>query len=764
MPSAGLTPAPSPSAAPPASPTPSSGPTPQPTATASGTISLTSPAAGAVVTGNVSFSAQANGASFAQVDYLVLGHSVTQGAPPTASPYSYTWNSNWYWNGAVQVVAVGEDSAGNPLAQSAPVAFTISNSDARVSTQNLRNGQVVSGKLAWSATAHDSNTVQAVGHILDGNQVWLSFFSPATADVTDNQYTLDTTSLSNGLHDLFLYEVPTAGAANNPNDNPVAMDDVQVDVENGHLPLALQAQWWDVYLAVGESTQLVPSMVYTDHTSAALSPASVSFSSDTPAVATVDSQGNLNALSQGVAFITLSSGGFSGITRVVVRPHDFPHFSKSGQILHAYTPGSSYWVRTLFNLDAGPLPDYGYVPDPATMHAAGVSAMNGGFFQNPADLGYSCPGSFNLSQWEAQWDDNYWTPKENWLKTNGFSFVATGDDMGRYGNEYSCSTSATGAQALQYALQRVLSGGSLSSIEAYDEQGGSVTSYWQTLIDVINGVSHPPMTWQVQALQSAQTDAAWMGNPAISQYATWYWGYANGAWRLQYPWAASNYADLLNMNQIVYDRLGYVQLEQPQLMLTQCTGPFYTKQSNASTYQPGQDYLEEPGTTPEQVAAEIMYAQAMGMAGVRAYAFDGGVWDYLRNADGPGTQNVQTGCAPAGAGAGQDRWAAMANAFNLIQSLEPYILQPPMNAINLGPLLVTGARQSSNARLLTVVNLSDQPQSATIDLSSYRYPSAASVTRYHVLGQRLVTESVANNSAASLTFQPAESIVWLFTP
>jgi len=741
-------------------PTVTSAPSPTPSLT----LQVTSPIPGAIINGNVTFAAQASDPSaFSQVDYLVQGHSATHNQPVTSNPYSYVWNSNWYWNGTVSVVAVAEDSAGNTIAQSPAVSFMIQNSDATVTTTSPANGQTVSGQIPWYAQAHDSNGVQAVGHILDGQQVWVSYPSVVT-DFTDNRYTLDTTKLSNGIHDLFIYEDPAPSSANpnlNPSDNPAAMDDIQVDVENGQLPLAVQAQWWDVYLAPGETVGLMPEMVYTDESVQPLSPSNVTFSTDTPSVATVDSNGNVTGVAQGVAFISISSGGLTRTTRIVVRPHDFPHFSSSGQVLYSYSSANSFWVRTLFNTPPGPNGNYGVVPDPNAFHAAGVNALDGGFYQNPVDLGYTA-STFDLSQWETQWDQNFWTPQESWLQTNGFSYVATGDDMGRSPDEYDASTS-WGEAAVQYALQRITSGGSVASVEAYDEQGGLVTDnndYWQALINVIDSVPHPPLTWAVQALQSPQSDASWMGNPDVSQYADWYWTDAS-SFRTVYPWGDSNAIIAMNMNAIVVDRLGYVQVNQPQLLLTQCSGPEYTKEVAANSYQPGEDGLQQPGVTPEQVAAEIIYAEATGMAGVRNYAFDSGLWIYSRQSSTVGSANLQTGCSPAGEG--QDRWAAMSNAFNLIQMLEPYVLQPQMNAINLGPSFVTGAKQGPNGRLLTVINFTDLPKTAQIDLTSYMYPGASSVTRYHVLGPNLKTETVANDSTASLTLQPAESVVWLFT-
>lgn len=731
-----------------------------PSAQAALTLQVTSPAAGSTVSGNITFTVAASDPSqIAKLEYHVLGHSVNQGQSVTSAPYSLTWNTNWYWDGRVDVVAVAEDASGNEIVRSAPIHIVIKNTSSVVRITGPTNGQVVKGVINWSTQSFDPKIVQAINYIVDGRNVATDYNVSNTTSYND-KVKFDTSKLPNGIHDFFVWELHPADPNHKNANNPSAMDDVKLDVENGHLPLEVRGKWFDVYLARGEQANLSPQLIYADGASAALT-SGVTYVSDNTSVATVDGNGNVTAVAQGATFITITSGSLSGNTRIVVRPRDFPHFSAKGKIVYSYDPTISLWIRTLFNAQPGPNSNYGYNINPAVFHASGVNALNAGFYQNPADLGYSL-STPQLSQWEAQWTAHFWNDMENWLKTNKFAYVATGDDLWRSSNETNM-TLGWGGDAAKYAMRRVLGDGVVTSIEGFDETGGvPVPSKNRRAMNVINSASHPPLTWQVQALQGPDADAAWMGDPTMSNYATWYWTYAHGGIRAEYPWAFSNYTNLLNMNLIMRNRLGYIQINQPQLMLTQCTGPFYTKMVAGSSYQPGQDLLQEPGATPEQVSAEIMYAEAMGMAGVRVYAFDGGIWSHERPNSPIGSQDRQTGCSPDVAG--QDDWAAVSAAFNLIQKLEPYILQPQMNAINLGSRIVTGAKQGPNGRLFTAVSWDEIPHAIHADLTPYRYPGARSVIRHHVLGARSWSEAVPNDKTADLTLQPGESVVWLFTP
>jgi hypothetical protein len=156
-----------------------------------------------------------------------------------------------------------------------------------------------------------------------------------------------------------------------------------------------------------------------------------------------------------------------------------------------------------------------------------------------------------------------------------------------------------------------------------------------------------------------------------------------------------------------------------------------------------------------------MYAAAMGLAGVRAYAFDG-MWQTHREQAHIDQTDLQTGASPFGAGT--DRWSAMVSSYNLVKSLEPELLQPRMHAIDLGPSFVTGARQGPNSRMLIAVNFSEGSESPRVDLRPYRYPGNLPITRYRLVGANLSVDTLPSAASDSVSFAPGEAVVWLFRP
>src|SRR5262249_46003121 len=141
-------------------------------------------------------------------------------------------------------------------------------------------------------------------------------------------------------------------------------------------------------------------------------------------------------------------------------------------------------------------------------------------------------------------------------------------------------------------------------------------------------------------------------------------------------------------------------------------------------------------------AAQVMYAAARGMAGVRVYHFDGPRWKGERRTAKSGRGDLQTGSDPFEVGT--DRWQSMASAFRLVQHLEPHLLQPPMHALNLGSTIVTGARQGPASRLLIAVNFSEAPEKAHVDLRAYRYAGGPAIVRHRLVGATLRSDIVPN--------------------
>ena len=170
-------------------------------------------------------------------------------------------------------------------------------------------------------------------------------------------------------------------------------------------------------------------------------------------------------------------------------------------------------------------------------------------------------------------------------------------------------------------------------------------------------------------------------------------------------------------------------------------------------------FLETQNNTDVTVAAQVMYAAARGMAGVRCYSFDSRLWKDER-ARGHG----QTGAEPLETGTG--RWAGLATAFNLVGQLEPYLLGKPMAPPWLGEDFVVGARHTDDGRLLLAVNFSEVPQAATVNLSPYQYAGTLkrTIQRYRLRGATLKTERIDPVDREMIEFQPGEAIIWLLRP
>jgi hypothetical protein len=189
-------------------------------------------------------------------------------------------------------------------------------------------------------------------------------------------------------------------------------------------------------------------------------------------------------------------------------------------------------------------------------------------------------------------------------------------------------------------------------------------------------------------------------------------------------------------------------------------GPHYTKEGPGNNYTPGQDKLLQPGMMPESVAAQIMYAAAKGFAGVRAYGFDSSSTKYARE-NNPAGSDEQTMTDPSTVGPA--RWKAMSGAFNLIQTLQPYLLQPQANAPDLGNTIYTGAKDGPNGHLVMAINSLDMPQPIFIDLSPYLYAGTSSIQRYRLQGASPTTIPTSQTTD-SLTIGPGEGVAWLIKP
>jgi hypothetical protein len=108
------------------------------------TVSISAPTAGATVSGTTTISATASD----NVGVTSVGFYVdsTLKSTDTASPYSYSWVTTSYTNGAHSIYAIAYDAAGNSK-QSTTVSVTVSNT---VTIPTLTSGVATSGSISTS--------------------------------------------------------------------------------------------------------------------------------------------------------------------------------------------------------------------------------------------------------------------------------------------------------------------------------------------------------------------------------------------------------------------------------------------------------------------------------------------------------------------------------------------------------------------------------------------------------------------------------------
>jgi hypothetical protein len=711
----------------------------------------------------------------AAVEYRVNGIRISPRL--MQKPFSYDWSTRelYDWTGKLEAIAL--DASGKVIARSAPVGIEIDNVRGRVFTTSPENLDVpLSGKVKWTVAGDRSYTDEEVEHqkalgvypkpvealmlFIDGKQV---AHQHGGASLT---YEIDTAAYANGEHELlatgweFAAGLPVMGMVRKI-----------VTFDNGHTPRGIRARFSDVRLAPGESVELPVRLVYTDGAEAPIA-SGATYQSDNPSVAGVDAAGKVTGVSPGIAGINIEAQGHKTAVRVVVdRPHGFPHFARDGAILREYDPARSTFVRTLFFLG----PEF-VENDPALLphlRAAAVGAFTTGFYRNPVDNALP-----DLESWKTNWDPWF----DNIVRIaaeSDMQLCLSGDDIARtYGELHFSVTSPWAAQALQHAFTRVRDSKRTVFVEMIDE----VSLIWgedphpkderwsrpekplppdpfKKLMEIINGVENrTPLTWPVLGISSPAAAKNWMGDPQMADYATIYWTCT--AFRRAYPHASSLPQDRYDMDRNVRGFLPVIQRDRPMTMLVGLIGKNYQKFAEGSRFTPDVDVLMSSESTEESVSAQILYAAAMGMAGVRCYGFDA-AWVPQRENAPIGAQMLGIGASPTGAGSGQ--WQPMASAFNLIKMLEPYLLQPVTHAPDLGREFVTGMREGPAGRVLIAINFAETPQSARVDLSQYAY-DGGSIVRYRLRAAELWMEVLPVAPEGEDIFRPGEIIVWLIRP
>jgi hypothetical protein len=723
-------------------------------------VRVAAPEPNAVVKGAVTFRvALAVPGKLAGVEYLLNGRSLS--GLLTVAPYDFPWNSALVYDGRASVVAVARKADGSTLAASAPVPLQIANGggDLRLLAPNL--GKPLAGTVKFTVDASRTPATVEAGRaatdalmfFVDGRQigqVWGGNRGSAE---------LDTTRLANGAHHLYISAWGFGKGA-----PPFAQVAATFTVDNGHALRDIRPRWRDLFLAPGQKIDLAPRKLFTDGTEENAT-AGLTFASSDVKVATVDARGTVTAVAPGVATVITARDALQVATRVIVDPpHGFPHFARDGQVLTAYDPLRSLFVRSLVNLNA---PEIAATPGlMAHTKAAAINALTTGFFLNPADGGQT-----TFDAWRKSWDP-WWEKIAREAQVGDFSLVLTGDEIARTANELAfCVGSPWAPQALKHAFTRIRDSKAVACIEMVDEVStrwgatpAPTDGRWQRrtppisddafirLMDALCAVEErPPLSWPVGGVANLTAAASWMGDPAFADYASHGWEIMD--WRRAYPGGVASLPQLLtSMERVMLGRLPALQRDKPSLFRVDLRG---------GGAKPG-DPLDGADTGAVSASIEPLYAATMGAAGVRADAYDGREWKRARQYAKAGTGALPVGADPFGVGTA--RWWGMAAAFNLLKTLEPDLLQPSLNAVDVGPNIVTGARQGKAGRLLLAINFNERPETVRVDLTPYRYDKGPAMVRYRLLGAALATETTPNGPADTLTLAPGETVAWVCRP
>lgn len=726
-----------------------------------GSITVTYPGSGAVLNGPVNFTCSVDSLPVASVEFLLNGKRF---AGPVQAPYSLAWHTGYAWNGSYTIEAVARDSSSHELARSAKVPFSISTNASSISVTGASPGATVSGVVTISprVTLAPGRTLERFLIGADG-----VYGNPHYGLTGSDQF--DTRTMRNGLHEFIVNAFDGT-----PLQSGAATFYLPVNVDNGHTLQEIRLTWNRMYLAPGAAAALAARAVYTDGQEQPQS-SGVSFASANPAIARVDASGNVTGVASGVTQITVSALGKSTSATVYVdQQKGFAHFAKGGKIAYSFDPSSSLFLRTLFFLD----PTQALAQSSglgAEAQKAAVNALTTGLYANPVDSGQ--PADFPA--WKKGWD-SWWSTIVSGARTYNMGLFFTGDDIARSRQELLNSISGSySAQAIQYAVGTARDSGQAIAMDVIDEasflwgdnpapsdnrwltqQPAVPNDAFQRVMTILNGVtSRMPISWPIGGSAGGATAKNWFAT-TFSDYTSHYWTFFDN--RFIYPWDASVSQYRANLDRTMDDRLQQIDRTRPMILLITATGNGYTKRGPGNTFTPGQDTIEVDGPTPLSVSAQIMYAVARGMAGVRVYGYDGPAWKAQRASAAAGTGSLQIGTDPFGEG--KNRWSAMSAAFNLIKRLEPDLLQPQANSPDLGPGFVTGAKQGAGSRVLIAVNMTESPRTETVNFQNFLYQGETSAERYQLVESDMIADSVTATASAQQTFEPGQAVVWVFRP
>ena len=755
-PTSTTTPTSTPTPTPIATPTPS--PTPMP---GSGSVAISQPAPNQTVAGNTTFAATTTG-SVASVDFVV--GSLKLGTAPS----SIVWNTGYQGDGTYYVQAVGRDAGGNKIATSAPQAYVVNNHGTSMNVTAPDLSQPVSGTLALSYTETDPAHVPYLAQLyIDGSNVANGWTDNSTSHTNNLTANIDTTVFANGPHELNLTMIAGGGNFYEGGYNRV------IDIENGRKLMEVAANYLEVYLQPGGTTQLTCGDLFTDATSAPCT--SPTYSSSDPSHVAVDGSGNVTAASsEGFSIITIGDGGKTTQVYVTVRTSPgIPHFASNGQMLNTYTPGQSLFTVSLFFADIGTLQS-----NPtwlAAFKSAGINTLSQGIYSNPRNT------SQDLASWKAAYDNNY-TILFNWAAQQGFSLLFTGDDItrGRCDDAWYTLNWSSGQQAVQYAFSQAARAGNAIGVDMVDEADAgwawgptprpatdwtgacTIPKTWITTLRSWITAANPTVaiSWPNLGIAGVSDWANWDGVGGVADYVTQY--YDSFVDSHTYAWSAGILEKNYWMWKLFYDRQPFMMLDRPQLQLRSTAGAFYTKESgNGAFYSPPADILIQPGDIGPVVSSGIMTAAALGEAGVRLYQWENPGDASIRAGYANGVQ-LQTGVNSIdGDRELSANWKAIANASNAVNALTPYLLANPLNSPAYGRNIISTARQGTSGRLLLIVNDNDFERTIPVDFTPFMYAGGSVMKK--LVSAETTTNAAIVGSGESLTLDAGQAAAYVFT-
>ncbi len=272
---------------------------------------------------------------------------------------------------------------------------------------------------------------------------------------------------------------------------------------------------------------------------------------------------------------------------------------------------------------------------------------------------------------------------------------------------------------------------------------------------------HVPISWPALGSAPLIIHDQWAGKDSqVSDFMSHYWDTTQpGA---TYTWASGVAERNTSMRSTFYSRQPDVRLDRPQIILGSISSFFYTKETpNGAYYNPPQDVLIGPGTSPAAVSAEIMTAAALGNAGIRLY-------QYERLSDTNGRANAalgsqeQTGTNPfSGDQKAVQIWKSLGYTANVLtKTLTPFVLNTPLPSPDLGDSVVTAARQGVDGKMLMAINATDWVQTVTLNLTPYR--TGNNIARYTVGGTEIKTTLISDAPSDTVTLNAGETVVYLF--